>query len=287
MKTKPFVFLAMLATAAFAHSEEQAAPAPTTARIVGEIPDGTPAPAAPQVEFVVPAKDVLETTTHELEDGRTVTIQRIKPIDLPPPPEETAPAPAVNNAAFQQRLANIQAQRQQSTPVSLGVTVYRSASQPPRSLVTYRPVGSSDAITFWSSADFSLLTGVSKFISTDGKTHPLWMMCHSENADNTAAFRARHGLPYQAPQIPSFPEGNATYQIVGTQPAAAVLVPIQSLHDLYNNEFDKLLTAYQGREQARIQRDADLKAHPPEPKDITLNYWRTEKPAPAAEGGDQ
>ena len=49
---------------------------------------------------------------------------------------------------------------------------------------------------------------------------------------------------------------------------------IQSLHDLYNREFQRLLTAYQGREQARLAQVAELKAHPPQPKDITLNYWR-------------
>jgi hypothetical protein len=36
----------------------------------------------------------------------------------------------------------------------------------------------------------------------------------------------------------------------------------------------------EGRECARIEREAYLKANPPQPKDITLNYWRVEKPAP-------
>jgi hypothetical protein len=38
---------------------------------------------------------------------------------------------------------------------------------------------------------------------------------------------------------------------------------IQSLHDLYNNEYARLKTAYEGRERARIEREAYLKANPP------------------------
>ena len=58
------------------------------------------------------------------------------------------------------------------------------------------------------------------------------------------------------------------------------MVSIQSLHDLYNSEYARLKTALEGRERARIEREAYLKANPPQPKDIVLNFWRTEKPAP-------
>jgi hypothetical protein len=50
---------------------------PTTARIIWNIPDGTPPPPqAPKPAFVVPTKDNLTTTTHE-QGGRTITIQKI------------------------------------------------------------------------------------------------------------------------------------------------------------------------------------------------------------------
>jgi hypothetical protein len=279
MKPKSLAFIAMLALSAPIRSEEQA-----TARVLGDIPDGTPVPTKSLPEFIVPAKDILETTTHEL-DGRTITIQRIKPIDLPPPPE-TEPAP-VNTAPLQKNLT-ANAQRVQKTIISLSANVYRSASHPPRSLVTYRPNGNRQPITFWSSADFALLRGVSSFLATNGQTHMLFLMCGSEDTDHTAAIRQARGIPYQPPAIPEFPPGNATYQIVGNPPTAEDLIPIQSLHDLYNREFSRLLTAFQGREQARLQHEADLKANPPQPQDITLNYWRTEKPAPTTqEGGAQ
>ena len=282
MKSKSLAILVLLALSIPARAEEQATV--TTARVLGDIPDGTPAPVKSVPEFIVPAKDILETTTHEL-DGRTITIQRIKPIDLPPPPENV-PAP-VNTAPLQYNLA-ANAQRLQTTIISLSATVYRSASHTPRSLVTYRPNGNRQPITFWSSADFALFRGVSSFLATNGQTHMLFLMCGSEDTDHAAAIRQARGISYQPPAIPEFPAGNATYQIVGNPPSADDLIPIQSLHDLYNREFSRLLTAFEGREKARLQREADLKANPPQPQDITLNYWRTEKPAPATqEGGAQ
>ncbi len=94
MKETQIALLTLLATAAPILSQEQPAQAEEiTARIIGEIPDGTPTPTIPVPEFVVPAKDVLESTTHQLDDGSTVTINRIKPIDLPPPIDTDAPIP--------------------------------------------------------------------------------------------------------------------------------------------------------------------------------------------------
>ena len=67
-------------------------------------------------------------------------------------------------------------------------------------------------------------------------------------------------------------------------PPPQTLTGIQSLHDLYNNEYNQLLTAYQGRERARLQQEAELKANPPKPKDLVINYWRIEAPTPQKGG---
>ena len=83
----------------------------------------------------------------------------------------------------------------------------------------------------------------------------------------------------ESPQIPDFPAGKATFHIVSGNPGKQTLASIQSLHDLYNSEYDRLKTACEGRERAQREHEAELKANPPKPKDIILNYWRTEKPA--------
>lgn len=296
MKTIRFVFVAVMAFTASVRSqvvdsadssESGAVPAtapavsPTTAHIVGNIADGTPPPPAPpKPGFVIPGKDILDTTIHR-QGGRTITIQRIKPIALPPPPEPAPPAAVADDAAFKAHLAEYRANHPRSEIVSLGAWVYRFNNAPPRTLVTYSPGENAEPVTFWSSADFALISGVYSFIDTDGRSRSLFMMCGDLNIDRMAAALASHGRKYQPPNIPDFPDGPATFTVVGEQPTAAMLVPIQSLHDIYNSEFQRLQTAWDGRERARLQRAADLKANPPKPKDITLNFWRCEKPAPA------
>jgi hypothetical protein len=116
-------------------------------------------------------------------------------------------------------------------------------------------------------------------VDSTSATHYLLLGWGNVDIDHMAELQTAKGRKYNAPDMPMLPEGKATFQIVGKQPAAEDLVRIQALHDLYNSEFARLKTAYEGREAARIERDAYLKAHPPQPKDITLNYWRVEQPA--------
>lgn len=284
----------LIAAATLAHSQDDlgavsrefaAAPVtPTVARILGNIPDGTPPPPTPpKPQFRIPQRDILATTTHE-QGGRTITIRQIKPIALPPPPAPTEPSAAVD-AEFSQRLAEYREENPTSGLLFLGATVFRSKDSPPRTLVRYWPKAKGAEITFWSSADFALIAGgIDSFVDSAGETHYLLMGWSNVEIDSMKDLQTARGLDQGEPSLPDFPNGNAAYQIIGKQPAAEDLAIIQSLHDLYNNEHARLLTAWQGREQARLQQEAYLKAHPPQPKDITLNYWRTEKPA-AAKGG--
>ena len=310
MKTTSVVFVAVMAVAASVCAQDEvgatpvnesaAAPVaespampaaagpivPTAARILGNIPDGTPPPPAPpKPKLAIAREDVLQTTTHE-QGGRTITIRKIKPIDLPPPPAPAVPqASAELDAAFSQRLAEYRAAHPRSELLFLGATVFRSKDSPPRTLVRWWPMGKGEEITFWSSADFALIAGgIQSFADTAGDTHSLFMGWGNVDIDRMTDLLASKGREYDAPDMPRFAEGKATFKIIKGRPAAEDLVAIQSLHDLYNSEYARLLTAWQGRERARIEREAYLKAHPPQPKDITLNYWRTEKPASKEKG---
>jgi hypothetical protein len=260
---------------------------PTTARILGDIPDGTPpAPQPPKPPFVVPPRDILATTTQQ-QGGRTITFQKIKPIALPPAPEPAPLVTALDDAAFAERVAASKAKYARSYPLALGATIYRFKDSPSRTLVQYRPDPDGEPISFWSSADFSLIAGgIHSFVDSAGKTHTLLLAWSIEDISRTAAIRAAREREYHAPVIPVFPAGPATFSFIGAQPDAETLVVIQSLHDVYNSEYARLKTAYEGRERARIEREAWLKANPPQPKNITLNYGRTEKPV-AAQGGGQ
>lgn len=306
MKPLPFAFLVALVGLAAVRSQDApvaptresattpdaASPAmpgttrpilPTTARILGDIPDGTPPPPQPpKPVFIVPARDILATTTHQ-QGGRTITIRQIKPIALPPPPPPPAPvetSAAEVDAGFSQQLAEYREKHPKSGLLFLGATVFRSKDSPPRTLVRYWPEGGREDITLWTSADFALIAGgINSFVDAADDTYYLLMGWGNVDIDHMSELRAAKGLEYDAHDMPDFPEGKATFQIVGKQPAAEDLVPIQALHDLYNSEFNRLKTAWEGRERARIEREAYIKANPPQPKNMVLNYWRTEKPA--------
>ena len=202
----------------------------------------------------------------------------------PPPPEPPEPAADFDQAAFEAELAETRANNPEPRVIMLGATVYRSKDAPPRTLVRFWSGANAETVSFWSSADFALISGVCTYVGTDGRLRSLLVMLGNVDIDLATARLASHGYKYDAPSIPDFPKGPATFTIVGKQPAAEVLIPIQSLHDIYNNEFSRLNTAYEGRERARLQHEADLKANPPKPKNITLNYWRTEGTAPAKGG---
>ena len=286
---KPFTtaFLVLLAAATSASSQpsENFAPSANTARILGNVPDGTPPPPEPpNPEFIVPAEDILESKTLE-QGGRTITIQKINPIDLPPPPDNDA-APAEITPEFQASIDAYQAAHPKNRTIQIGATVYRSKNAATRSQVTYWPGSGEPPVNFWSSADFALLSGFPSFVDSQGDTRTLLMMWSAVDRDRFAAIRNKRGQPYQPPTIPEFPAGKPTFAITEGNPSTASLATIQSLHDLYHNEHAKFQAAYDAREQARLAQEAELKAHPPEPKNITLNYWRIERPA-SVKGGSK
>lgn len=297
MKTFPLVLMASLATAVIVRSQVAdaeksgdltTAPAtePTTARILGEIPDGTPPPPAPpKPEYHVAARDVLSTATHK-QGGRTITIREIKPIDLPPPPPPAEPTTVEQDAEFSLRLAEYRETHPKNELMFLGATVFRSKDSPPRTLVRWWPMGGKGTITFWSSADFALIAGgINSFADTAGDTHYMLMGWGNVDIDRMAEIYTAKGREYDAPDLPKFPEGRATFEIAGDrQPTVEEMAVIQSLHDLYNKELERLRTAYEGRERARVEREEYLKANPPQPKDITLNFWRVEKSASVQKG---
>jgi hypothetical protein len=291
MKFPTRILPLLLAVATLAQSQDKSGPAsgqttePSAARILHPIPDGTPpAPAPPKPEYHIASREILSTKTHH-QGGRDITIRKIKPIALLPPPATVEPAALTEE--FTQRLAEYREAHPRIGMLFLGATVYRPKDGPPRSRVRYWPEGGGE-ITFWSSADFALIAGgIQSFADNQGREHHIFMSWGTVDIERMTELLAANGRTYLTPEIPTFPEGKATYQIIGQAPPAEHLAAIQALHDIYHNQHAELLTAYQGREQARIEREAYLKANPPPPQNITLNYWRSTKPAANRKGASR
>ena len=281
-----FIILAITSCSSLGIAEEErpiSAPDANSARVIGDIPDGTPPPPQPLMpKFIVPAKDVLETTTHQ-QGGREITIQRIAPITLPPP-AETAPLIDLTDPLVQERIAKFRLGRTNRVFLLVGATVYHLDDSPPRSLVQIWPQAEGEPVTVWSSANFALLSGISTFAGSSGETSSLMMMWSVTNLERRNALPQKFARQFKAPEIPDLPPGKATFVIASGNPTQQTLASIQSLHDLYNNEHDRLETAYEGRERAQRLHAAELKANPPQPKDIILSYTHEESMAPNEEG---
>lgn len=259
----------------------------SAARILGPVPDGTPSPSlAPDPEYLVDPRDVLDSRTHQ-QGGRTITIRQIKPIalQLPAPVDSTAVEEA---SEFSWPLAESREEHPGSRLLFLGATVFRAEDSPPRTLVRYRPEEGREEITLWSSADFALIAGgIHAFVDSADETHQLVMSSGDVELERMTDHQSAKGGDPAAPDMPAFPAGKATFRMVGQQPAPEDIAIIQSLHDIYNSEYARLKAAHQGREEARIKNEEYLRDHPPEPKDITLNFWRIEKSAVNRKGADQ
>ncbi|MEY4245193.1 MAG: hypothetical protein RLZZ245_2778 [Verrucomicrobiota bacterium] len=255
-------------------------PESSVARILGKIPDGSPPPPAPpKPEYRVASEDVIETTTHE-QGERTITLQQIKPIALPPPPTPVEESTVELDDEFRERLAKYREEHPRAGLLFMGATVYRARDGQSATLVRYWPEGKGGDVTFWSSADFSLIAGgIQSFADSAGHTHQIFMSWGTVDVERVSELRRAKGLSFEPPRIPELPHGKATFKVVGKPATEDALATIGALHEIYNSEYSKLKLAYEGREKARKEREAYLKANPPQPKNITLNYWRVQQPA--------
>jgi hypothetical protein len=227
MKSSLRFIQVLLASVTLAHSQDnvssvsnefETAPATiATARILGEIPDGTPPPPAPpKPEYHVAARDILSTTTYQ-QGGRKITIREIKPIALPPPPPPAEITLAEPDAEFSARLAEYREAHPKNELLFLGATVFRSNDSPPRTLVRWWPQGGNGTITLWSSADFALIAGgINSFADSVGDTHHMLMGWGNVDIDRMADLYAAAGREYDAPDLPEFPEGKATFKSPAT-----------------------------------------------------------------------
>ncbi len=256
------------------------------AHIPYKIPDGTPPPPAPaKPVWVVPAADVVVEKTH-FQGGRTITIREIKPIPLPPPPAPAEPvAPVEVTEEFRARMAEYRAKHPRQKMLALGATVYRLADGTTRSLVRASwGEGKQAPVLFWSSGDFSLFSGIRAFTDKQGQTHALFLAWSQHDTARIAKWVAATGREYKPPVIPSLPSDKSVYAIHEGEPAGGLLEALDSLHEILDHDGPELRRAYEGRARAATEREEYLKAHPPQPEDITLNFWRVEKPAGNGKG---
>ncbi len=241
---------------------------------------GKPAETA-QLEFVVSPDQIIKEEVHE-QGGRDIIVREIEPIALPEPAQPVQPEP-LDPAIRQQFLERLKALPPRIL-INVGATIYRSSDSPVRSLVKMRNADGKP-VEFWSSADFRLLSNIGEFTASDGKQRRLFMMSSMHDLDQEAARAARFGKPHQRPELPNLPAGAASFVLKSGTPSPAMLADIHALNDAYNASHEELVAAAKARVAKQAQREAELRAHPPIPKEIILNYWRIDPDN--NKGGDQ
>lgn len=276
-----FAFPARLPALGGARRERRGTHQETAPQIVGDLADGTPPPPAPPR----PVRDyqILKTTVQG-QGGRNVTIHRVADPGLP---ERVEPIPSTIDLDDPEVQTWLEEQRRAAKRLRLTIisaTVFDHEVTFLRWWV-FGGEGPPEEFQAYSNVDFNHLTGFGAYEVGEMQYGILMGIGNSDAADRQR-FAEAQGLEFRERALPALADDGPRYVVTqGDTNNAEGVALIDSLHELYRNERDRLITAYEGRQQARREREAFLEATPPQPTDITLHYWRKADKRPLAERG--
>jgi hypothetical protein len=235
-----------------------------SAKLVSPVSDGSPAAPAPPKEL--PTFSVEATTTHQLKD-RKVIMQRVTDPGLPDPP---APPPPKTKEELEALRASPEwqeliAKHKETKLILLSATVVDGEA------TFLRWWHGGEEFQAWSNVNFHHLSGFAEF--EDEKTRYAFIM---EVGDVRTDGDRRLAWPGNPPDLGvDYP---AFTLVKGDAGDSEGLRMMESMHDLYENERETLVAAHEARLRARAEREAWLKANPPQPKDTVIQFWRREPP---------
>ncbi len=217
-------------------------------------------PPDPEVRYTFPPAEVLDTTVHH-QGGRKIIVQQLAldPND-PVKPVRPPKASAVPDPPQSEGEPTI-------TPPSFLLMLSATAYPGPYTHLQwthYSVDGTNYECSGWSNVDWNHLTGITTFIATDGEPHSFVMGIGTENVP--------------AGYVPDFKTKEPTFIPDQENIPAEALLTVDSLHKLYALEKDKLVAAHERRERVNAAREAELLAHPPQPKDLIIRYRIAETP---------
>lgn len=295
------VAILFLAQGAILGQEEAAGPVaggepddsqPPPTAIIGPVCDGTVPPTAP----IPPRPDpvVLATMTKRIEREEpppvsgmrpirklvTATVQRVEPSSEPPsdspPPADGAGADPTDSDSSPE----IATKHPKPVLIRLSATVYDRR----HTFLRWHPDGRPDEeLTAWSNLNWNHFSGFTGF-THGGRQYTLMFGLGNESTEPRSP---EHPLASRPPAIPEGPEpadfattGTPAFTVTkGATTDAGALEPITAMHALYQAEGPRLRAACEAREQAAREREAHLRAHPPEPQDVSIRYAIGTRPA--------
>lgn len=238
--------------------------------IDGILSDGTPPPSPPPK--VIHDFKVLSTEEFPLEQRKMI----VRRVEDPGFPDPTPPSPAVIDpatvAAFKNSPAYLEWQERQTHTTSL----FLSASVVDHRATLLRWWEGGKEYQAWSNLDFKYLTGFASF--SKGDRHFVTFM----GVGDVSSAALRNGSMFQIPS--ELPTGAPDFRMIqGAAGKSEGYDAIVALHELYATDAQRLREAYDLREARRKEVEAELRANPPMPKDIVLNFWKVEPPKKEAE----
>lgn len=300
MKTLPFVFLAVMATAASVYSQDEgtavpeepivapsvsrdpvvlAAPSATVSASIPHdlaVPEFTP--PSPPVVKPVPVMRVDSAIIIPTKNSRTLTLLRGEASTLPdiPPPPPAAPPQAKRELTPEEVASNTYNRRHW---LSVGATIYDHRT----SAVHWYHPDTGEQYEAVCGFDLGLLGGTGGFIH-NSESYSLMLMYSSLDSAVLRRFARNYvpALPEVMPDSILIVKGNPQDPI-GT-------APITVLRDVIASERARLVTYQAARERYQAASAAWHKANPPIPRDET--YWiRPHRGSrylkPASQGGDK
>jgi hypothetical protein len=205
-----------------------------------------------------------------------VTVEMVKDPQLPIAP---VTSPSATMSLTEEQRAELRArwlaERGKWIHVQLSATVYDHK----RTFLRWYPQGNlAPQMTAWSNVDFNVFCGLDR-VTREGKNFSFMMLgIENVNTEKRRLAAARRGVAYE---MPAFPDALLVEQPVfvvveGDATDAEALAPLVALHEWYGAERVALHEAYAARLKAQAEREAWLRANPPEPQDVLIRFWKTE-----------
>jgi len=237
--------------------------------IDGILSDGTPPPPPPPK--VLHGFKVISSEEIPLEKRKMI----VRRVEDPGFPDPTPPAPAVIDpatvAAFKNSPAYLDWQEKQTHTTSL----FLSASVVDHRATLLRWWEDGKEYQAWSNLDFKYLTGFASF--SKGERNFVTFM----GVGDVSSAALREDSMFKIPA--DLPTGTPDFRMIqGAAGESEGYDAIVALHELYATDGQRLRVAYELREARQKAAEAELRANPPIPKDIVLNFWKVEQPKKAA-----
>ncbi len=188
--------------------------------------------------------------------------------------------------ALEQRQAFAIREAKKTVTFFLSVTVYD------RQVSELRWTDEAGSHCAFSNIDFNYIAGMDGFETPDAIYTLMMGIGNATRAERIEYNRSRsQGDLRKEPQRPvppliaEFSVVQSEYIVVEDEASPPdAFAPLDALHIYFDANKSRLMDEYSTREAANAERQRWLKAHPPIPKDIVINYWREPNQQPSRKG---